>query len=53
MVVHSVVVNGAVFRLFGGSGRALYLLGGGGIFLPRLTILGSTFTATEFISALY
>ena len=53
MVVHSVVVNGAVYRLFGGSGRALYLLGGGGIFLPRLTILGSTFTATEFISALY
>lgn len=53
MVVYSLVVNGALFRLFGGLGRALYLLGGGGIFLPRLTILGNTFSPAEFITVLY
>ena len=53
MVIYSLVINGAVFRLFGGLGWALYLLGGGGLFLPRLTILGSTFAPAQFMVALY
>ena len=53
MLVYSLVINGTVFRLFGGLGRALYLLGGGGIFLPRLTILGTTFAPAEFMIVLY
>lgn len=53
MVVYSLAVNGAVFRLFGGLGRALYFLGGGAMFLPRLTILGILFAPAEFIPALY
>jgi branched-chain amino acid transport system permease protein len=53
MVVYSLVINGAVFRLFGGLGWGLYLLGGGSMYLPRLTILGREFGPGEFIPALY
>jgi branched-chain amino acid transport system permease protein len=53
MIVHSLVINGAVFRLFGGVGWGLYLLGGGSMYLPRLTILGTEFAAGEFISVFY
>jgi branched-chain amino acid transport system permease protein len=53
MVVHSLVVNGAVFRLFGGVGWGLYLLGGGSMYLPRLTLLGTAFAPGEFIPAFY
>jgi branched-chain amino acid transport system permease protein len=45
MVAHSLVVDGAVFMLFGGLGWALYLLGEGSMYLPRFTILGIEFTA--------
>ncbi len=53
MIVHSLVVNGAIFRLFGGVGWALYLLGGGSMYLPRLTILGTEFPPGEFIPVYY
>ena len=53
MVVYSVVINGAVFRLFGGVGWSLYLLGGGAMYLPRLTILGIQYGPAEFIPAFY
>jgi branched-chain amino acid transport system permease protein len=53
MVVHSVVINGAVFRLFGGVGWGLYLLGGGAMYLPRLKILGAELGPHEFIPAFY
>ena len=53
MVVYSVVIDGAVFRLFGGLGWSLYLLGGGSMYLPRLTILGMQFAADEFIPVFY
>jgi hypothetical protein len=53
MVVYSLVINGAVFRLFGGVGWGLYLLGGGSMYLPRLSILGREFAASEFIPAFY
>ena len=53
MVVYSLVINGAVFRLFGGVGWGLYLLGGGSMYLPRLTILGTEHSPTEFIPVFY
>jgi branched-chain amino acid transport system permease protein len=53
MMVYSLVINGAVFRLFGGLGWALYLLGGGSMYLPRLTMLGAEVAAGEFIAAFY
>jgi ABC-type branched-subunit amino acid transport system permease subunit/Co/Zn/Cd efflux system component len=49
MLVYSLVIDGAVFRLFGGLGWALYLLGGGSMYLPRLPILGIEFGPLEFI----
>lgn len=53
MVVYSLVINGAVFRLFGGVGWGLYLLGGGSMYLPRLGILGMEFSADQFIAVVY
>ncbi len=53
MVVYSVFVDGAVFRLFGPLGWSLYLLGGGSMYLPRLTILGTSHSAEAFIPVFY
>jgi branched-chain amino acid transport system permease protein len=53
MIVHSLVIDGAVFMLFGGLGWALYLLGEGSMYIPRFTILGSTYEPHAFIPALY
>jgi len=53
MVAYSLVINGAVFRLFGGLGWALYLLGEGSMYLPPLPMLGMRFAGTEFIPVLY
>lgn len=53
MVVHSVVITGAIFRLFGGVGWALYLLGEGSLYLPRLTILGTQYAPEPFDSVFY
>jgi branched-chain amino acid transport system permease protein len=53
MIVYSLVINGAVFRPFGGVGWGLYLLGGGSMYLPRLTILRAEFSASEFVPAFY
>ena len=53
MVVHSLVIDGAVFMLFGGMGWSLYLLGEGSMYVPRLTIFGTEFAAREFIPVFY
>lgn len=53
MVVYSLVINGAVFRLFGGLGWGLYLLGGGSMYLPRLTLLGTEIGPDQFVGVLY
>jgi branched-chain amino acid transport system permease protein len=53
MVAHALVINGAVFMLFGGLGWALYLLGEGSMYIPRFSILGIKFSAHEFNSAFY
>ena len=53
MVAHSLVIDGAVFMLFGGLGWALVLLGEGSMYLPQFTILGIEFNSHEFNSAFY
>lgn len=52
-IVYSLFIDGAVFRLFGGEGRAIYYLTGGGMYIPRLTILGIQFGPEEFIPRFY
>jgi branched-chain amino acid transport system permease protein len=39
-VVHSLFISGIVFRAAGGVGRGLFLLGGGGLYIPRLAVGG-------------
>ncbi|MDX1486677.1 MAG: branched-chain amino acid ABC transporter permease [Acidiferrobacterales bacterium] len=53
MVVYSLFIDGAIFRLFGGVGWALYLLTGGALYIPRLTMLGTEFGPEEFIPVFY
>ncbi len=52
-VVYSLFITGAVFRLAGGVGRGLFLLGGGGLYLPRFTILGMDLAPERHLTALY
>lgn len=52
-LLHSVFIDGAIFRLFGPLGWSLYLLGGGSLYIPRLTIIGTEFAPGEFIPAFY
>ena len=51
--VHALFISGAVFEPLGGVGKGLYLLGGGGLYIPRLTILGALHQPGDFIPALY
>jgi branched-chain amino acid transport system permease protein len=53
MVVHALVIDGAVFQMMGGVGWALYLLGEGSMYIPRLTFLGAEIPAAEFIAVFY
>jgi branched-chain amino acid transport system permease protein len=52
-VVHSLFIAGTVFRLAGGQGRGLFLLGGGGLYIPRFTIAGFAVEPEDFQAALY
>lgn len=52
-MVHALFISGAIFRPLGGVGRGLYLLGGGGLYIPRLTILGVLYPPGDFIPAFY
>ncbi len=52
-ILHSVFIDGAIFRLFGPMGWALYLLGGGSMYIPRLTILGTEYAPGVFIPVFY
>lgn len=52
-IVHALVIDGALFRALGGVGEALYFLGGGSLYIPRLTILGVRYPPGEFIPAFY
>jgi branched-chain amino acid transport system permease protein len=53
MIVHALVIDGAVFLLFGGLGWALYLVAEGSMYLPQFPILGFTFAPLEFVVAFY
>lgn len=53
MVVHALVINGAVFYLLGGVGPALYQLGEGSMYIPRLTLLGAEVAARDFVAVFY
>ncbi len=52
-VVHSLFISGIVFRPFGGTGKGLFLLGGGGLYIPRFTIMGTEFDPDTFRIAFY
>jgi branched-chain amino acid transport system permease protein len=52
-MVHSLFIGGIIFRPFGGVGKGLFLLGGGGVYIPRLRIIGSELTPDLFNMALY
>lgn len=52
-LVYSLFITGAIFRPFGGTGWALYLLGSGALYIPRLTILGTEYDPDAFIPAFY
>lgn len=52
-IVYSLFIDGFAFRPFGGEGRAIYFLGGGGMYLPRLTIFGIQFDAQDFVPVFY
>ena len=52
-IFYSLFIDGAIFQLFGPLGWALYLLGEGSMYIPRLTILGNELTAGEFIPVFY
>lgn len=52
-MVHALFISGAVFEPFGGVGKGLYLLGEGGLYLPRFTILGREVPPERFIPVLY
>jgi branched-chain amino acid transport system permease protein len=52
-IVHAVFVSGLAFRPFGGFGSGLYILGGGGLYLPRFTMAGVELEGETFMVALY
>jgi branched-chain amino acid transport system permease protein len=52
-IVYSLFINGAVFELFGGEGRAIYYVTEGSMYIPRLTLLGIKFGPETFIPAFY
>jgi len=52
-IVHSLFISGIAFRPFGGVGHGLFLLGGGGLYIPRFTIAGVELEGEAFDVAVY
>ncbi|MDP6573243.1 MAG: branched-chain amino acid ABC transporter permease [Rhodospirillales bacterium] len=52
-IVNASFVGGSFFRLFGSEGWFLYMLAGGSMYIPRLTMLGIEYEPSEFIAAFY
>jgi branched-chain amino acid transport system permease protein len=52
-IVHSLFISGAVFRAAGGVGRGLFLLGGGGLYIPRLAVAGRIPAPDAFPSVMF
>ena len=51
--VHAAFITGAVFQPLGDFGKGIFFVGEGGLYIPRLTILGSTPTPDRFIPVYY
>lgn len=52
-MVHSLFISGMIFNLFGVAGKGLFLEGGGGLYIPRLTVGGTEFAPGAFETMLY
>lgn len=52
-MVHALFISGTIFQPFGGLGKGLFLEGGGGLYIPRLTIAGVEFSPDAFNTAIY
>ena len=52
-MVHSLFISGIIFRPFGGVGKGLFLIGGGGLYIPRFTILGGELDPSTFERVFY
>jgi len=52
-MVHSLFISGIIFRPFGGVGKGLFLLGGGGLYIPRFTIAGIEWNPEMFSAAFF
>jgi branched-chain amino acid transport system permease protein len=52
-LVHAVFVVGVPFRLLGDFGKGLYYVGYGGLYIPRLTILGTEPAPERFFPVFY
>ena len=52
-IVHALFVSGAVFRPFGEYGKGFFLIGEGGLYLPRFAIAGRELSPESFEIAFY
>ncbi|MDR7489952.1 MAG: branched-chain amino acid ABC transporter permease [Armatimonadota bacterium] len=52
-IVHALFVSGAVFRLFGAVGQGFFLVGTGGLFIPRFPLAGPALPEPASTVALY
>ena len=52
-VVHSLFISGAAFKPFGDIGKGFFLIGNGGLYIPRLTIVGRELAPETFTTAMY
>lgn len=52
-MVHALFISGTAFRPFGEVGKGLFLLGEGGLYIPRFTIVGQEIPPEAFIPAFY
>jgi len=52
-VVHSLFVGGMAFRPFGEYGKGFFLIGEGGLYIPRFTILGTDVVPEVFHTVFY
>lgn len=52
-LVHAVFVVGVPFRLLGDFGKGLFFVGGGGLHIPRLSVLGTAPAPERFFPVFY
>ncbi|MDR7487041.1 MAG: branched-chain amino acid ABC transporter permease [Armatimonadota bacterium] len=51
--VHALFTSGIVLRPFGGTGRGLFLMGSGGMYIPRFHLLGRDLPWPHYHTVLY